>query len=142
MGHILPEQGSNSARRRWQIGNFRRGRAERHDRNRAPAARSNGRVVAASRHWHSCRARYTVKASAHVLPQGAVVRMSRVFQRLLIGDRAVQARVLPSWQVIVWAFIAPVAVFLTQPAADPPSLFTAPLPMPPDLHGDALPDWP
>lgn len=36
-------------------------------------------------------------------------------------------------QVIVWLFIAVVALFLTNPSGEPHSLFDAPLPLPAEL---------
>lgn len=101
-----------------------------------------GGIAALPGSWHSYSAGYTVKPEASVNQQGAAVRMSRVLQRLIVGDRAVQARVLPSWHAIVWVFIALVALFLTHPAGDPPSRFSAPVPMPPDLRSETLPGWP
>lgn len=64
------------------------------------------------------------------------MKISNFLRRLIGGDKAVEGGVLSLRQVIVWLFIALVALFLTHPASEQHSLFDKPLPMPAELGLD------
>jgi hypothetical protein len=68
--------------------------------------------------------------------RGAIVSISGVFKRLVSGDHAGAGSAASVRNVIVWMFIALVALFLTQPAGGP---FSAPgmqVPWPAELELD------
>jgi len=62
--------------------------------------------------------------------------MSQFLKRIISGDKAIQGGAMTMRQVIVWVFIAVVAMFLTNPSAEPHSLFDKPLPLPAELGLD------
>jgi hypothetical protein len=59
--------------------------------------------------------------------------LTHIFKRLIVGDNAVEGDAAALRNVIVWLFIALVALFLTKPAGEPPSIFEKPLPMPQEM---------
>lgn len=61
--------------------------------------------------------------------------LSRLFKRLIAGDRVID-RAASLRGVIAWVFIALVALFLTQPAGGPGSVFDAPVAWPVELGVD------
>lgn len=63
------------------------------------------------------------------------MNFSRLFKRLIAGDQ-VTDRAASLRNVIVWVFIALVALFLTQPSGGPGSAFDAPVPWPLELGVD------
>lgn len=67
--------------------------------------------------------------------QGTTVNVSRFLKRLIAGDHVVDNAAPSLRNVIVWLFIALVALFLTHPAS-PGSVFDAPVPWPAELGLD------
>jgi hypothetical protein len=67
--------------------------------------------------------------------QGTIVNVSRFLKRLIGGDHVVGSSAAPLRNVVVWLFIALVALFLTHPAS-PVSAFDAPVPWPAELGLD------
>jgi hypothetical protein len=63
------------------------------------------------------------------------VKISRYLRRIIAGDKVVAASVLTQRNVIVWLFIALVALFLTHPVGEPRSNFDKRLPMPQGAAG-------
>jgi hypothetical protein len=64
------------------------------------------------------------------------MNLSRFWKRLVLGDH-VAASAAPSLRnVVVWLFIALVALFLTHPSDAPASAFDAPVPWPAELGLD------
>ncbi len=66
------------------------------------------------------------------------MKISNFLRRLIAGDKAVEGTTLSLRHVIVWLFIAVVALFLTHPAGEQRSLFEHPLPMPAELGLDGM----
>jgi hypothetical protein len=62
------------------------------------------------------------------------VKITQILKRLIAGDNAVDGGAATLRNVIVWLFIALVALFLTKPAGEPRSIFDHPLPMPAELE--------
>lgn len=60
------------------------------------------------------------------------MKASNFLKRLVIGDNPEGGVATALRNVVVWLFIALVALFLTIPS-DPPSIFDKPLPMPTEL---------
>lgn len=58
------------------------------------------------------------------------MKLSSYLRRILAGDKAVAAGMLTLRNVIVWLYIVLVALFLTNPAGEPRSIYDKPLPMP------------
>jgi hypothetical protein len=69
-------------------------------------------------------------------PRGTIVNVSKYLKRLISGDHVLDSTAASLRNVIVWLFIALVALFLTQPAASPVSNFDAPVPWPAELGLD------
>ena len=67
--------------------------------------------------------------------RGTIVNVSRFFKRLIAGDHVVGSSAASLRNVIVWLFIALVALFLTHPSS-PASAFDAPVPWPAELGLD------
>jgi hypothetical protein len=67
--------------------------------------------------------------------QGTILNVSRFLKRLIGGDHVVGSSAASLRNVIVWIFIALVALFLTHPSS-PASAFDAPLPLPAELGLD------
>jgi hypothetical protein len=67
--------------------------------------------------------------------QGTIVNVSRFLKRLVAGDHVVDSSAASLRNVIVWLFIALVALFLTHPSS-PGSAFDAPVPWPDELGID------
>ena len=63
------------------------------------------------------------------------VNVSRFLKRLIGGDHVVDTSAASLRSVIVWIFIALVALFLTHPSS-PASAFDAPVPWPAELGLD------
>ena len=61
------------------------------------------------------------------------MKLSTLFRRLIDSDLAPGAATRLR-QVIAWAFIALVALFLTHPTAEQQSVFDGPLPLPAELE--------
>jgi hypothetical protein len=61
------------------------------------------------------------------------VNISQILKRLILGDNAIGGEAVALRNVIVWLFIALVAIFLTKPAGEPRSLFEEPVPLPAEL---------
>jgi hypothetical protein len=66
------------------------------------------------------------------------VNISQFLKRLVFGDNAIDDGAVTLRNVVVWVFIALVALFLTKPAGEPRSLFDKPLPMPAELNLDQI----
>jgi hypothetical protein len=64
------------------------------------------------------------------------VNISRYLKRLVLGDHAASDHAASLRSIIVWVFIALVAVFLTQPSAGPLSASDTPVPWPAELGLD------
>lgn len=62
------------------------------------------------------------------------MNISRYLRRIIAGDKVVVGGGMTLRNVIVWLFIAVVALFLTKPSAAPHSVFKKPLPLPAELH--------
>ena len=67
--------------------------------------------------------------------RGTIVNVSRFIKRLIAGDHVVGSSAASLRNVIVWLFIALVALFLTHPSS-PASAFDAPVPWPAELGLD------
>ena len=63
------------------------------------------------------------------------MNVSRFFKRLIAGDHVVDSSPASLRNVVVWLFIALVALFLTHPSS-PASAFDAPVPWPAELGLD------
>lgn len=61
------------------------------------------------------------------------MKISNFFKRLVYGDNAMSDRAGILRTAVVWAFIALVALFLTQPSGEPASIFDKPIPLPAEL---------
>ena len=68
-----------------------------------------------------------------------IVKISDFFKRLVQGDHATRSRGGILRAVVVWLFIALVALFLTHPSTEPPSRFERPIPLPAELGLEAPP---
>ena len=66
------------------------------------------------------------------------MKLSQYLKRIILGDKAIEGGVMTVRSVIVWIFIALVALFLTNPAGEPGSFFDKPLPMPAELEAGQL----
>ena len=62
------------------------------------------------------------------------MQISRYLRRLIAGDKVVAASGMTLRSVVVWLFIALVALFLTKPSSEPRSAFNKPLPPAAGLH--------
>ena len=62
------------------------------------------------------------------------MKISNFLKRLIQGDKALAGGAANLRNIIVWAFIAIVALFLTNPSDEPASLFDQPIPMPAELN--------
>lgn len=69
------------------------------------------------------------------MQEGISVNISRFFKRLLAGDSAVGSSAASLRNIVVWVFIALVAMFLTNPSGGPFSASDTPVPWPAELHG-------
>jgi hypothetical protein len=65
------------------------------------------------------------------------VKISRYLRRIIAGDKVVADGMLSLRNVIVWLFIALVALFLTNPGGEPRSIFDKPVPIPADVEAHA-----
>lgn len=65
--------------------------------------------------------------------RGYTVKLSDFFKRLVQGDNAMDDRAGSLRAAVVCAFIALVALFLTQPSGEPVSSFDKPIPLPAEL---------
>ena len=61
------------------------------------------------------------------------MKISDFFKRLVQGDHATRSPGSILRAVVVWLFIALVALFLTHPSTEPPSRFERPIPLPAEL---------
>ena len=61
------------------------------------------------------------------------MKISNILRRIISGDKAIEGGTVTRRNVIVWIFIALVALFLTNTSGDALSLFDKPLPLPPEL---------
>ena len=61
--------------------------------------------------------------------------ISNFLKRLIGGDRAVGDSAASLRNIVVWLFIALVAMFLTNPSGGPFSASDTPVPWPAELHG-------
>lgn len=66
------------------------------------------------------------------------MNISQFLKRLIFGDNAIEDGAVTLRNVIVWVFIALVALFLTKPAGEPHSLFDKPVAMPAGLNLDPV----
>jgi hypothetical protein len=64
------------------------------------------------------------------------MKISRYLRRIIAGDKVVYDGMMTLRNVVVWLFIALVALFLTNPAGEPRSIYDKPLPMPAELSLD------
>ena len=64
-----------------------------------------------------------------------VNNISNFFKRLIGGDSAVGSSAASLRNIVVWVFIALVAMFLTNPSGGPFSASDTPVPWPAELHG-------
>lgn len=67
------------------------------------------------------------------------MNFANFFKRLVHGDHAAGKRSTRLPAVVVCLFIALVALFLTQPAGGPVSVFSAPIPLPAELDLEPAP---
>ncbi|WP_306395808.1 hypothetical protein [Telluria beijingensis] len=67
------------------------------------------------------------------------MKISNFFRRLVVGDKAIGGRAGILRSAVVWAFIALVALFFTQPTGEPASVFDGPILLPAEL---GLERWP
>ena len=78
-----------------------------------------------------------VKLSAARKPtitnNGATVKITNFLKRIIYGDKANDGSAAAMRNIIVWAFIALVALFLTKPSGEPVSFFDKPIPLPAEL---------
>ena len=68
-----------------------------------------------------------------------IVKIPDFFKRLAPGARTPNGRAGGAHGVVIWLFIALVALFLTHPGGAPTSVFGAPIPLPPELGLEAAP---
>lgn len=61
------------------------------------------------------------------------MKITNFLKRLIHGDNATEGGAANMRNVIVWAFIALVALFLTNPSGEQISMFDAPIPLPAEL---------
>lgn len=61
------------------------------------------------------------------------MKITNFLKRLIYGDNPMDGRAATLRNIIVWAFIALVALFLTKPAGEPVSFFDKPIPLPAEL---------
>lgn len=61
--------------------------------------------------------------------------ISNFLRRLIGGDSAVGSSAASLRNIVVWVFIALVAMFLTNPSGGPFSASDTPVPWPAELHG-------
>ena len=61
------------------------------------------------------------------------MKISNFLKRLIYGDNATDGSAANMRNIIVWAFIALVALFLTHPSGEPVSIFAKPSPLPAEL---------
>jgi hypothetical protein len=62
--------------------------------------------------------------------------IARLVRRLVFGDRVLAGTATSLRNIVVWAFIALVAAFLTHPSGSPGSAPDAPVPWPAELGLD------
>ncbi|MCD2518076.1 hypothetical protein LQ564_17335 [Massilia sp. G4R7] len=62
------------------------------------------------------------------------MKISNFLKRLIHGDNATDGGAANLRNIIVWAFIALVALFMTTPSGEPVSFFDKPIPMPAELN--------
>ena len=62
------------------------------------------------------------------------MKISNFLKRLIYGDNATDGSAANLRNIIVWAFIALVALFLTNPSGEPVSFFDKPIPLPAELN--------
>lgn len=67
--------------------------------------------------------------------RGISVNISNFLKRLIAGDSVVGGGATSLRNLIVWVFIALVAMFLTNPSGGPFSATDTPVPWPAELHG-------
>lgn len=73
--------------------------------------------------------------------EGISMNITEFLKRLISGDSAVDSGAASLRNIIVWVFIALVAMFLTNPSGGPFSASDTPVPWPAELHGlDSGPD--
>ena len=84
-----------------------------------------GKTNTADIHW-------TVERKP-LITTGPSVKITNFFKRLVFGDNALEGRAAALRGIVVWAFIALVALFATQPSGEQASLFDKPIPLPPEL---------
>lgn len=71
-----------------------------------------------------------------MVPEGiSVNNISNFLKRLIGGDSAVGSSAASLRNIVVWVFIALVAMFLTNPSGGPFSASDTPVPWPAELHG-------
>jgi hypothetical protein len=75
-------------------------------------------------------------AQQECLVKGIIVIISRFLKRLVGGDNAIGSNAASLRNVIVWVFIALVALFLTHPSGGPFSASDTPVPWPAELGLD------
>ncbi len=61
------------------------------------------------------------------------MKITNFLKRLIHGDNATDGSAANMRNIIVWAFIALVASFLTIPSGEPVSFFDKPIPLPAEL---------
>lgn len=67
------------------------------------------------------------------------MKISNFFKRLIQGDNAMDNSVGGLRTLVVWVFIALVALFLTQPSGEPASRFDKPIVLPAELGLEPAP---
>ena len=67
------------------------------------------------------------------------MNFANFFKRLVQGDHAAGKRGARLRTVVVWLFIALVALFLTQPTGGPASVLSAPIPLQVELEPEPAP---
>lgn len=61
------------------------------------------------------------------------MKITNFLKRLVFGDNALEGSAASLRSLVVWAFIALVALFLTHPSGEPVSFFDKPIPLPAEL---------
>jgi hypothetical protein len=70
-----------------------------------------------------------------MVQEGIGVHITKFFKRIIAGDNAVDSGAASLRNIVVWVFIALVAMFLTNPSGGPFSASDTPVPWPAELHG-------
>ena len=76
---------------------------------------------------------HTERKPEQISNNGATVKITNFLKRIIHGDNATDGSAANLRNIIVWLFIALVALFLTNPSGEPASFFDKPIPLPAEL---------